>query len=157
MVRAGGLSLVIVGFTILAGALLPRKRRLLLMFGFVTGTVMIVLFSAPLAAPLGNPTPVRFWFLFGAIGLEIVLIRFANACYSQAGERSRTLATLFVVGLHFLPMAVALGPMCFVLGLVLCTWSGVGLGLRLNLPLDLFWGVDGVFKIAFGALMFFAP
>ena len=56
MVRAGGLFLVIVGFTILAGALLPRKRRLLLMFGFVTGTVMIVLFAAPLAAPAQSPT-----------------------------------------------------------------------------------------------------
>ena len=155
MVRAGGLFILIVGVAILAGALLPSKRSFLLILGFIVASVMIVLLAARLAAPFGNPAPVQLWFLFGAIAFEFVLIRFMNARYRQKGERALLLATLFAVGLHFLPMAVAFGPMCFALGLVLCAWSGIGVWFGLNLPLDLFWGMDGVFKIAFGALMFF--
>jgi hypothetical protein len=137
MVRAGGLFILIVGIAILAGALFPSKRSFLLILGFIVAGVMIVLFAARLTASFGNPAPVQLWFLFGAIAFEFVLIRFTNARYRQKGEQALLLATLFVVGLHFLPMAVAFGPVCFALGLVLCAWSGIGLRFAVDLPLDL--------------------
>jgi hypothetical protein len=155
MVRAGGLFILIMGIAVLLGALLPRGRGLLLILGGIAATVSIVLLAGRLSAPFGKPTAVQFYFLFGSIVLEIILIRLVKARYRAAGERILLLAILLVVGLHFLPMAVAFGPMCFALGFVLCLSSGIGVWLAHDLPVDLCWAVDGILKIACGALMFF--
>ena len=156
MIRAGGLFITMMGVGVLAGAVLPARRRSLLMFGAGAATAAIVLFAGRLSAPYGKPSPLQLWFLFGSIVLEAILIRFAVMRYKAAGERSLLLAILFVVGIHFLPMSVSFGPMCFALGLILCGCSGAGLWLRPNLPVNLLWAVDGVLKIAIGALMFLA-
>jgi hypothetical protein len=74
--------------------------------------------------------------------------------YRAAGERSLLLAVLLAVGLHFLPMAVAFGPMCALLGLTLCGSAGIGLWLRTDVPLNRFWASDGLIKMAFGSIMF---
>jgi hypothetical protein len=107
-------------------------------------------------APFGKPTGLQLWFLFGSIALEIILFRFGLARYRKAGERSTRLASLFIVGVHFLPMAVAFGPMCLTLGVVLCLCSGAGLWLRPGLPLNGLWAADGLLKIAFGSIMMLA-
>jgi hypothetical protein len=156
MVRAGGLFILLMGVGVLAGALVPARRRSLLIFGAAIATISIVLFAGRLSAPYGSPSRVQLWFLFGSIALEGALIRIAVAKYRQAGERSLLLAILFVVGIHFLPMAVAFGPMCIALGLVLCVSAGTGLWLRPGLPLNALWALDGILKIAFGAIMFLA-
>jgi hypothetical protein len=154
MVRAGGLFILLMGFGVLAGAIIPARRRSLLIFGAAAATVAITLFSGRLSAPYGSPSRLQLWFLFGSIALEVVLIRFVVARFREAGERSLLLAILFVVGIHFLPMAVAFGPICIALGLVLCGCSGTGLWLRPSLPLNALWALDGILKIVFGALMF---
>jgi hypothetical protein len=156
MLHAGGLFILIMGVGVLAGALMPARRRSLLIVGAAVATVAIVLFAGRLSAPYGFPSKLQLWFLFGSIALEGALIRIAVARYRQAGERSLLLAILFVVGIHFFPMAVAFGPMCVALGLVLCSCSGAGLWLRLGLPLNALWALDGTLKIAFGAIMFLA-
>jgi len=156
MLRAGGLFILIMGIGVLAGAALPARRRGLLILGGAIATVAIVLFAGRLSAPFGRPSPVQLWFLFGSIALEVVLIRLAIARYREAGERALFLAILFVVGLHFLPMALAFGPLCIALGLVLCVWSAIALWLLPTLPLNGVWAVDGGIKIAFGAVMFLA-
>jgi hypothetical protein len=120
MVPASGLFIAVVGVGILSGALLPNKRDFLLIFSFVVATAALILFGGRLMAPFGNPTRLQLWFLFGSIALEIVLFRFAFPKYRTRGERSARLASLFIVGLHFLPMTVAFGPMCLTLGAVLC-------------------------------------
>ena len=154
MIRAGGLFILIMGVAVLLGALLPKRRRLLLILGGTAATLAIVLTAGRLSAPYGKPTPVQFYFLFGSIALEGVLIRVAVARYRAAGERALLLAILFVVGLHFLPMAGAFGPLCFLLGLALCICSGAGLWLASTIPLNVFWASDAVVKICFGSLMF---
>ena len=154
MLRAGGLFILLMGVGVLAGAVVPTRRRSLLIFGGAIATVAIILFAGRLSAPYGAPRRLQLWFLFGSIALEVVLIRLVVAKYRQAGERSLLLAILFVVGIHFLPMAVAFGPMCIALGVVLCICSGAGLWLRPSLPLNALWALDGIIKIAFGAIMF---
>jgi hypothetical protein len=154
MVRAGGLFILIMGAGVVAGAALPARRRSLLILGGAIATAAIILFAGRLSAPFGRPSQLQLWFLFGSIALEIVLIRLAVARYRLAGERTLLLAILFVVGLHFLPMAVAFGPLCIALGLVLCGCSAIGLWFRPTLPLNRMWALDGVIKIAFGAAMF---
>jgi hypothetical protein len=153
MVPAGGLFIVIMGVGIVSGALFPSKRDLTLFSAVVVATAALVIFGGRLMAPFGNPTRVQLWFLFGSIALEIVLFRFGLARYRKAGEHSARLASLFIVGVHFLPMAVAFGPMCLTPGLALCLCSGAGLWLRPGLPLNGLWAADGLLKIAFGSVM----
>ena len=153
MVPAGGLFIAIVGVGMVSGALFPTKRDFSLFCAFVVATVALVIFGGRLMAPFGNPTRLQLWFLFGSIALEIILFRFALPNYRRAGERSAGLGSLFIVGLHFLPMAVAFGPMCLALGLVLCLCSGAGLWVRPGLSLNGLWAADGLLKIAFGSAM----
>ena len=157
MARAGGLFIFVMGVGVVLGALFPARRRLLLIFGAAAATLTIVLSAARLSAPFGSPTRTQVWFLFTSIGVEILLIRVAVARYRNAGERSLLLAILFVVGLHFLPMAIAFGPLCAVMGISLSLCSGSGLWLRPKLPLNGFWAADGMLKIGFGAMMFLFP
>jgi len=157
MVRAGGVFIFIMGAGVMLGALLPTRRRLLLIVGAVVATMAIVFLAAPLSAPLGMPTRLQLWFLFGSIGAEAILIRVAVAMYRRAGERSLLLAILFAVGLHFLPMAVAFGPVCAALGVTLCVCAGTGLWLRPGIALNRLWALDGLIKMAYGAIMLLAP
>jgi Family of unknown function (DUF6609) len=147
---------VIMGVGIVSGALFPNRRDFSLFCAFVVATAALVIFGGRLMAPFGKPTGLQLWFLFGSIALEIILFRFGLARYRKAGERSTRLASLFIVGVHFLPMTVACGPMCLTLGVVLCLCSGAGLWLRPGLPLNGLWAADGLLKIAFGSVMMLA-
>jgi hypothetical protein len=156
MVRAGGVFIFVMGCGVLLGAIFPNRRRLLLAVGAAVATIAIVFLAAPLSAPFGAPTRMQFGFLFGSIAAEAMLIGIAVALYRRAGERSLLLAILFAVGLHFLPMAGAFGPVCAALGVALCVCAGVGLWLRPGTPLNGLWAADGLIKMAFGAIMFLA-
>jgi Family of unknown function (DUF6609) len=157
MVRAGGVFIFIMGAGVVLGALLPNRRRSLLIFGAAVATIAMVFLAARLSAPFGTPSRLQLWFLFGSIGAEAILVRVAVALYRQAGERSLLLAILFAVGLHFLPMAVAFGPICAALGVTLCVCAGIGLWLRPGISLNRLWASDGFIKMAFGAIMLLAP
>ena len=157
MIRAGGVFIFVMGAGVVLGALLPSRRRLLLIIGAAVATIVIVFLASPLSAPFGTPTRLQLWFLFGSIIAEAILIRVAVALYRRASERSLLLAVLLAVGLHFLPMAVAFGPVCVALGLTLCVCAGVGLWLRPGIPLNRLWALDGLIKMAYGAIMLLAP
>ena len=157
MVRAGGMFIALMGAGVVLGAFFPNQRRLLLIGGAVVATFAIVFLSERLSAPFGAPSRLQLLCLIGSIALEAILIRVAVALYRREGERSLLLAILFAVGLHFLPMAGAFGPACLALAIALCACAGAGLWLRTAIPLNTMWATDGFIKIAFGALMFFAP
>jgi hypothetical protein len=157
MVRAGGLFIFIMGAGVVLGALLPNRRKPFLILGAAAAIVAMVFLASRLSAPFGTPTRLQLWFLFGSMGAEAILIRVAVALYRQAGERYLLLAILFAVGLHFLPMAVAFGPICAALGVTLCVCAGIGLWLRPGISLNRLWASDGFIKMAFGAIMLLAP
>ena len=71
--------------------------------------------------------------------------------------RALLVAILFAVGLRFLPTAGALGPRCAGLAVVLCATAGAGLWLMPGVPLKRLWALDGLVKMALGAVMFVAP
>lgn len=156
MARAGGLFIFIMGLGVVLGAAVPNRRRTLLILGAALATTALIFTAARLSAPFGTPTRLQLWFLFGSIGVEAILVRIAVALYRRAGERSLLLAILFAVGLHFLPMGVAFGPVCAALGGTLCASAGVGLWLRPGIALDRLWALDGLIKMAFGAVMLLA-
>jgi hypothetical protein len=156
MVRAGGLFILVMGVGVVLGGLFPRGRKVLLAAGGAAATIAITVGAAALSAPLGVPTRLQLWFLFGAIVAEAVLIGLAVARYKDRGERALLLVILFVVGLHFLPMAVAFGPFCAALGVAASANAAAGLWFKPSLPLNGLWVTDGLIKIAFGALMLLA-
>lgn len=156
MIRAGGVFIFIMGAGVVLGALVPSRRRSLLIIGAVLATIAIVLSAARLSAPFGAPTSLQFWFLLSSILAEAIFVRIAVALCRQASERSLLLAILVAVGLHFLPMAVAFGPLCAALGVTLCVCAGIGLWLRPGIALNRLWATDGFIKMAFGAIMFLA-
>jgi hypothetical protein len=157
MVRAGGVFIFVMGAGVMLGAVLPNRRRLLLIVGAAVATIAIILSAARLSAPYGIPTRLQIWFLFASIVAEAILVRVAVALYREAGERSLLLAILLAVGLHFLPMAVTFGPLCAALGVTLCICAGIGLWLRTDIALNKLWASDGLIKMAFGAIMFWVP
>src|SRR3984957_8370189 len=100
MVRAGGGFIFIMGAGVVLGALLPTRRRLLLIIGAAVSTIAIIFLAGPLSAPFGRPTRLQLWFLFGSISAEAILIRVAVAMYRRAGGRALLFALLLSVGLH---------------------------------------------------------
>jgi len=138
------------------GRCFPKNAIFCSLAEFVLAAAGLVIFGGRLMASFGNPTRLQLWFLFSSIALEFVLFRFAMPRYRQAGERSARLASLFIVGVHFLPMAVAFGPMCFVLGVLLCFFSDASLWFRPGLSLNGLWAADGLLKMAFGLVMILA-
>ena len=154
MIRAGGLFIFIMGIGVVVGGLWPRRRMVMLIAGGAGATLAIILTANALTRPLGVPTRTQFWALAAAIALEIVLIRVVVARYKRAGERPFLLAILFVVGLHFLPMAITFGPLCGLLGLCAMLNAGMGLWTSSGIPANRAWLIDGVLKLSFGSLMF---
>jgi hypothetical protein len=153
MIRAGGLFILVMGLGVTLGGVFSRQRKWLLASGGGAATATIVLCANALSRPLGEPTHLQFWALAGAILLELALVGFVVARYRNAGERTFLLAILFVVGVHFLPMAFAFGPLCAALGICAMANAGVGLWALRDVSLRYFWLMDGALKIAFGGLM----
>jgi hypothetical protein len=153
MIRAGGLFILTMGIGVIFGALWPRRRIAMLIAGGAGATLAIILTADLLTRPLGVPTRIQFWALAAAIVLEVVLIRVAVARYKRAGERPFLLAILFVVGLHFLPMALTFGPLCAALGL--CAMANAAIALRASreISLNRVWLIDGALKLSFGSFM----
>lgn len=154
MIRAGGLFILIMGIGVVLGGLWPRLRMAMLIAGGAGATLAIIFTANALTRPLGVPTRTQFWALGAAIALEIVLIRLVVARYKRAGERHFLFAILFVVGLHFLPMAITFGPLCAVLGLCAMANAGIGLWTSRDISLNRAWLIDGALKLAFGSFMF---
>lgn len=152
LVRAGGLFLGIVGMGIIIGGVLPRLRDATLAVSGVIAAVATTFLAHRLAAPFGTPTALQVWSLVGAVALELALIPLVVRRLRSRGPRTVTLAVMLVVGIHFLPMALAFGPVMWVLALLACTIGVAGLVMS-RLPLNALWVLDGIAKLGAGAVM----
>jgi hypothetical protein len=155
MARAGGLFILIMGVGVILGGRFPGHRKLLLALGGVAATLAVVLFANELNGPIGLPTSGQVRALYGAMLFEVLLIGVVVARYKHAGDRTLLLAILVVVGFHFIPMAIAFGPLCAALGISVLINAGAGLWVKRDVPLNYFWVIDGALKIACGGVMFF--
>jgi hypothetical protein len=153
LIRGGGLFLTIIGAMIIAGALLPRARSILVGAGLAFASIVTAIAAPSLAHPLGTPSWLQILVLVGSVLLEIILIQVVVRYVYHLGERTIILSVLLVVGLHFLPMAVAFGPIIAILGILTVLNAGAGLWLRPNMNLSILWFFDGVLKLACGIIM----
>jgi hypothetical protein len=153
MIRSGGLFVLLIGLGIVAGAILGENHLLApLIVGAGLAFIAQNIFRSRLVQPLGTPTRVQIGALISAIVLEIILTGVVAYAFHFHQSRHFWLWILLVVGSHFVIIAVAQGRLLFLLGIVCIVNALIGLWLS-NIPLVVFWFVDGILKIIVGARM----
>lgn len=156
LVRGGGLFLVLVGISIVVGALRPSVRETSWRTGLLVATVITTIAAPGLARTLGKPTLKQIVALVAAVVLEVVLIPVLIRATRHRGERTLVLSVLLAVGLHLVPMAVAFGPVVAGLGFLTMVNAAVGLWGLPQARLSQLWFVDGLLKVVGGAAMLFS-
>lgn len=151
MAPLGGVFVATMGVFVIAGALLRSLRMTLVYVGMAVATVALVL-SGHLAAGLGKPSVLQVASLVIAIVVEIVTFRVVMPGLRRKGEPSILVATLAIVGAHFLIMLPAFGPWIGLLGMA-CVANALLLSAQSVYPANAAWFVDGVLKLAFGAIL----
>jgi hypothetical protein len=149
LIRAGGLFLSIVGLSVILGAARFRARNAILGVGAVVATIATALLAPRLA---GAPTAFQVGSLVVAVSIEGAALFWAIRRYVPRGERAMSIAILAVVGIHFMLMAPAFGPIIVLLGL-LATANALAGARWERYSLQRLWLVDGVLKAAAGAAM----
>ena len=143
---------MLVGLAIMGGGLAPRRRWLLFIAGLMTASAATILAAAPLSAPLGRPTPLQLESLLVAVIIEFSALAWLGRRMAGATERQRILSILLIVGVHFVLMAPAFGPLVVLLS-VLSTANAIA-GLRSPaIPLQKCWVLDGALKAGVGGTM----
>jgi hypothetical protein len=148
----GGLFLAALGLCLILGAFVSRGRMILVGIGFALGVAAMMLFGAKFAAGLGPPNQ----FQVGSLALAVVLEVAAFAVFMPKlrihGARATLLGMLAIVGVHFIVMLPAFGPLIGALG-ALCALNAAAAWRAPFYPSGAVWFVDGVLKLGFGALM----
>jgi hypothetical protein len=153
MVRSGGLFVLFVGLGIVAGAMLGENHLLApLIVGACLALIAQSIFRGRLVQPLGTPTRVQIVALISAIVLEIILTGVIAYAFHFRQSRSFWMWILLVVGSHFLIIAIAQGRMLLLLGVLCIVNALIGLWVP-NVPLLIFWLIDGLLKIIVGGWM----
>ncbi len=151
MAPIGGLFLATVGIFILLGAFVPRIRLTLTYIGFAVGTIALVL-GGRLAVGLPHPTATQVGALVLAIALEVIAFGVIIPRVRERGERALIVATLAIVGCHFIVMLPAFGPLIGALG-ALCALNAALLSKRADYRIEVAWLINGAMKLAVGALL----
>ncbi len=147
----GGLYIASVGACLVVGAAVARLRTMSVWLGLGLGIVMVSAFAGRLA-PAAAPTTLQLGALIAAIVVEFVAFPLVMPRVRPRGERAVAVATLAIVGGHFVIMRPALGPLVGVLGAV-CVVNAVLLARVPGYGVRAAWAVDGVAKLAFGVAM----
>jgi hypothetical protein len=156
LIQGGGVFLLIVGAAIVIGGLQFKWRNRLLGAGAALATVATIATAPHLATPHGAPTMLQVGSLGAAVLLEVLTLVWAIRRFAPQGQRPVTIAVLLVVGVHFVIMAPAFGPLIIALG-ILCVSNAVA-GLRIRTySLRTLWAMDGLIKLGVGAAMLLAP
>ncbi len=153
LVRAGGLFLLVVGSALVSGAIHWRWRVGLLAGGVAIATLVTTVATPTLVSGLARPSHSQLIALCAAVLLQALLIPLSLHATRNRDSSARWLTVFFVVGLHFLPMAVAFGPVVMVLGLAIMLNAGIGLWKPSEIDLRHSWLADGLLKVAAGIMM----
>lgn len=153
MTPGAGAFFVCVGIAILVGSLiLPSMAGNLLLGGFAVGAVALTA-VAIIGRKLGLPRPTNFQLI--AIWIPIaaeMAIFFLILPHFVLDQRGSTIAVIAVVGAHFLPMVVSVGPLILWLGLA-CIGVAILGALVQQIPATTLTAIDGALKLAFGLSM----
>ena len=157
MIRSGGLFLIIVGTGIILGAIVPQY--VWYAFGasvFIASTALTIT-ARSLTAPLGIPTRFQIGALIVAVIMEFVLIYLLPRLFPPKDEQTFRLLILLIVGIHFLVMTPAFGPLITTLGTLTIVNAVLGIWKRSQIQPSNIWAVDGILKLGIGAIMLCFP
>ncbi|WP_031161740.1 DUF6609 family protein [Streptosporangium roseum] len=154
LIRGGGLFLIFVGLGFLLGWIFPSRWIPFGIGGFIAGFTASGL-SALLKPSLGAPSLVQIAALVLSFVVEAGLLYYVITTFKDRDDRTMILSILFVVGLHFIIMGMAHGPLIAVLGVVTSLNAWIGLKVAPKLPLRLVGGFDALLKIGIGSWMLF--
>lgn len=151
IVRSGGLFLLIIGAGLLAAIAASGDAPVShgVFYAALAAALISLFFAGRLS--FGEPTTLQIGALIFALALEGALIVLQGRLLPPATpEPVRWLWVSLIVGIHFLPMAVAFGPRMLLLGGGCIATALVGLSLP-SVPYEVFGIVDGTLKVAVGA------
>lgn len=155
MMRGAGLFVLLVGLSITIGGILGKKYVVpMLGAGGVLAILSQIVRARGLTDFAGAPSRAQFYALYGGIAFEALLIGLVVYLIPDRSSRGFWLWLLFVVGLHFIVLAYAQGPLLLLLGVLSMANAAVGLRMT-NVSYLKFRVVDGVLKVAIGAWMLF--
>jgi len=155
LIRGGGLFLLLVGLSIMVGAVGPRRLWASFIAGVIIASAVVTLTAIRLTAPLGRPTAFQLESLIAAVLIEVIAIGWLGSRLRAATERQRILSILLAVGVHFFVMGPAFGPLVVLLGLLSVANAVAGLRAAAT-PWLVFWVIDGVLKAGIGGTMFWS-
>jgi hypothetical protein len=153
LIRGGGLFLMGVGTGFLLCWIFPKYWIPFAIGGGVAGIIGSGL--SALLPSLGSPSAIQLIALIGSMVLELGLIYLAITRYKDAGERKLLMAILFVVGLHFITMGLAHGPLIAILGVLATANAAIGFNAE-KIDWRVFGVIDALLKLGFGLWMFLA-
>ncbi|GIH28755.1 hypothetical protein Aph01nite_70650 [Acrocarpospora phusangensis] len=151
LIRGGGIFLICVGLGFFLGLFFPRRWIPLAAGGFIAGFTCSGL--SALLPSLGSPSFLNIAALVVAVLFEVAAIVYLVRKFGDSDERRLTLSIMLVVGLHFVIMGWAHGPLIAALGVLTAINAAVGLFALPNAPIKAFYLPDSVLKIAFGVWM----
>ena len=152
MVRSGGLFLLLVGAGVVGGTFSAGERIVNEQVFFAgLGAAILSLFAARWVS-FGPGTRLQMTALFGALGLQAILLVTAARVIGPMPADRLWYRTMIIVGLHFLPMAFVFGPRMLLLGTACIVNATIGF-VAPAVPFSLISVVDGVLKVGFGMWM----
>ena len=154
IVRSGGLFLLIIGAGLLAAIAASGGAPVNhgVFYAALAAALLSLFFAGRLS--FGSPTALQIGALVFALALQgALLVLQGRLLPPTTPEHIRWLWVSSIVGVHFLPMAVAFGPRMLLLGGACIATALVGLALP-SVPYEVFGIVDGALKVGFGAWLF---
>jgi hypothetical protein len=151
LIRGGGLFLMCVGAGFLLCWIFPKHWIPFAIGGGIAGFIASGL--SALLPKIGTIHPIHIIALVGSMVLEMGLLYLAITKYKDAGQRKLLMAILFVVGVHFIPMGLAHGPLIAILGVLCCLNAAIGFRAN-NVAWQAFGVLDALLKLGFGFWMF---
>jgi hypothetical protein len=162
MIRQGGLFIACVGLALIVGTLAARFTgqtapvlRPVFLVGVAIG--LVALFGLGHRLALGRPTRTQLLALGIGLGLEGALLAVLPLVLGPVDLGTFWLAVLIVVGFHFLPLAVAFGGRCAMLGTLCMALAAFGLMVQASTGARVFIVVDGTLKTLVGLSMAVYP
>jgi hypothetical protein len=152
MAPLGGIFLVLVAASILTGSVVMGWRLRLLGIGFAAGLAGIFFRGGVLWQGLHAPSNLQVIAVIVAILFEAAAIAFVRTAWRVRTDNTPPLAILLIVGLHFVIMTPAMGPIIGIMGLAGVANAGLGLASK-GASLRLLWFTDGLIKLAGGAAL----
>lgn len=151
LIRGGGLFLTCVGAGFLLALLVPKWWMQFAIGGGVAGFIASGL--SALLPSLGTPSAVQICALVGSFVLEMALIYLVITRYKDAGVDKLVPAIFFVVGLHFITMGLAHGPLILTLGVLTSLNAAIAFRTSGTVPWRVHGFVDAFLKLGFGLWM----